>query len=171
MNCFFSGLPRCRNSPALGQRTSSLEMGKARTPQDHPRSGGGIQVSVASAIDDFHICSRRLDASNVQTQSTDDQTQYDEGDPRGGFSHKMMEQFESLHNQGYTVLLGESASDEKKKQSSAESSPPSTAIDYSKFDNVEDPSDDEAEEDVDELDDADARIKRLGEQNSILCVT
>ena len=61
-----------------------------------------------------------------------------EGDARGGFGHGMMEQFEALHKDGYTVLLGGTAP--------APAPAPAPALDYSRFEQLHVSDDDEADE-------------------------
>lgn len=161
------GFARRRNAPAVDQRSSSLEMGKAGTTKNYIGSGRKIQVRLIPRYCASISLSRRLadgvekEDSSEPTGERDDQKRFHEADARGGFSHKMMEQFESLRKQGYTVLLGDPDSNETKSQ------PPLTTnssgpIDYSKFDNVEDSSDDEIEEDHNGHDDAYSKIKSLG---------
>ena len=96
---------------------------------------------------------------------TDDTVVSHAGDDRGGFSHTMLEQFESLNTQGYTVLLGAAGPEPQQPPKGMECDPtplpaattttPTTTttrpgtLDYSKFDAL-DASDDSEDEEVDE---------------------
>ncbi|KAJ1459002.1 hypothetical protein M885DRAFT_75689 [Pelagophyceae sp. CCMP2097] len=60
-----------------------------------------------------------------------------EGDARGGFGHTMMEQFEALRKQGYTVLMGE-AGDRDAAPAPAPAAAPAAALNYERFENIGD---------------------------------
>ena len=92
---------------------------------------------------------QQQDDDNMASSSSSSKARGHEGDARGGFSHKMLEQFESLNKQGYTVLLGAESSgkkDDAPKRNDApkkidgdykdQTSRPGT-VDYSKFDDID----------------------------------
>lgn len=106
-----------------------------------------------------------------------------QGDARGGFGHNMMEQFEALRKEGYTVLLGQASdtppavdagacknSNQPTQERGERTLPRPGTLDYSKFNDVQD-SDDEADAQSSETiwhpentADAESKISQLGEQ-------
>ena len=87
-------------------------------------------------------------ATTSQAAEKTDDVATDPTDARGGFSHKMMEQFEALRRDGYTVLLG--GGDAAAAEKAGETSPRASS--------AEPPTCDSQEQPVTRADESKARI-------------
>lgn len=88
-----------------------------------------------------------------------------QGDARGGFGHAMMEQFEALRKQGYTVLLGEAGEakpDHPDGRKSLEAQTRPGTVDYSKFDKLGDDDSDVEVDDEGRPNETAAKVEELG---------